>query len=80
MSQEIPVTGSISFTMGTRARVNACEQKRIINMKWCMMKKYKCINAFQIQKGGVQEEQVAPATKTATLINREDRKHADTKR
>lgn len=26
MSQEIPVTGSISFTMGTLARVSACKQ------------------------------------------------------
>jgi len=29
MSQEIPVTGSMSFTMGTRARVNAYKQIQI---------------------------------------------------
>jgi len=32
MSQEIPVTGSMSFTMGTRARVNAYKQIQI--KKW----------------------------------------------
>jgi len=29
MSQEIPVTGSMSFTIGTRARVNAYKQTQI---------------------------------------------------
>lgn len=29
MSQEIPVTGSMSFTMGTRARVKAYKQTQI---------------------------------------------------
>jgi len=33
MSQEIPVTGSMSFTMGTRARVNAYKQTQIKNSR-----------------------------------------------
>jgi hypothetical protein len=28
ISQEIPVTGSMSFTIGTLARVNACKQSQ----------------------------------------------------
>jgi len=31
MLQEIPVTGSTSFTMGTRAHVNAYKQTQIKN-------------------------------------------------
>jgi hypothetical protein len=33
ISHEIPVTGSMSFTIGTLARVNACTQSRIKTLK-----------------------------------------------
>lgn len=48
MSQEISVTGSMSFTIGTLARVNACKQTQIKdteeNFHFILVTTNECLN------------------------------------